>query len=482
MSRTINEDRRRFLRALQCTLAAGTIGSVIPQMDLVGRALAQSAPAGEYKALVCIFLLGGNDSFNMLMPYDQAEYDVYRASRGGVHGPNNRHGMAIARDAMLRVVDRNGKAWGLHPACGEMKALFDTGELAFLANVGTLRQPLSKAELARNRRLLPSNLYSHNDQQQMWMRGHSVNARLSYGWGGLCADRLRGANSRGLHQLPPTISLSGSNLFQAGGVTHPFGMSGRGVVAPEHFSTKNEFDMIRREALLALMQKKYTPIMQDQYAVMGESALFLSDHLSKALDPENGGDIATSFPEDNDLARRLRMVARAIKVSRGSAINHKRQIYYVALGGFDTHNNQPGPDGQHIRLMERLSAALGAFRKALAEIGALNDVVTFTMSEFGRTLNGNGSGTDHGWGGVQLMMGGSSDRGGPLKGKAVHGRYPLLELDGAQTVERGRIIPTTSTNQMGVTLAKWLGVSDTDLKTIFPGLGNFDRPVLDFLA
>lgn len=484
MSRIVNEDRRRFLRALQCTLAAGAMGSVVPQMNLVGRALAQTAPAGGYKAVVCVFLLGGNDSFNLLVPHAQAEYDIYNASRGGVYDTgNNAQGLAIARDALLPLTDGAGKTWGLHPSCPELKTLFDAGELGFVANVGSLRQPVSKAEAMSDKRLLPDNLYSHNDQQQAWMRGHSVDVRAGNGWGGLCADRLRSANSAGLTQLPPSITLSGNNLFQAGMSTQPFGLSSAGVVVPKRFgNTDNAADKARREALQALLTRKYTPVMQDQYAVLGESALYLSDRLAGSMDAANGGDIATVFPENNNLAGQLRMVARTIKASRTSAINHTRQIFYVGMGGFDTHDNQAGPNGHQARLFSQLSAAFGAFRTALAEIGALNNVVTFTMSDFGRTLNSNGNGTDHAWGGVQMMMGGSASAGGPLKGKSVYGTYPLLELNGEQAIERGRIIPTTSTNQFGATHAKWLGVSDADLATIFPGLSNFNSPTLGFLT
>lgn len=483
MSRTFNEDRRRFLRAMQYTLAAGTIGSVVPQFDLVGRALAQSSPASGYKAIVCVFLLGGNDSFNLLIPHAQAEYDVYNASRGGVFdASSNSQGLALARDALLPI-SNGSKTWGLHSSCPELKTLFDAGELGVLANVGTLRQPISKAEALKDRRLLPDNLYSHNDQQQCWMRGHSVDVRAGNGWGGLCADRLRDANSAGLSQLPPSISLSGNNLFQAGISTQPFGLSRSGADVPKRFgNTDSAADKARREALQGLLSKKYTPIMQDQYAVLGESALFLSDRLASSLDAKNGGDISTQFPEKNGLGEQLRMVARTIKASRTSAINHSRQIFYVGMGGFDTHDNQAGPNGRHTALLAQLSAALGAFRTALAEIGSLNDVVTFTMSDFGRTLNSNGNGTDHGWGGVQLVMGGSANNGGPLKGKQVYGDYPLLELNGEQAIERGRIIPTTSTNQMGATFAKWMGVADGDLATIFPGLSNFNNPTLGFLA
>ncbi len=480
MSKTHRQDRRDFLRSLQYVLAGGAIAAVAPQFELVGRALAQSPPVTDYRALVCIFLLGGNDSFNMLVPHAQAEYDVYAKSRGGVYdAAGNNQGLAIARDGLLQVGDTAGKTWGLNPACPALKTLFDQGELAFMANVGTLVQPITKAEYAAKSRRVPDNLFSHNDQQRLWMRGESEKASSNVGWGGTMGERLADANSAGFAALPPTLSLAGNNLFQTGTSSVPYCMASSGPVGFRNFESTSTAGGIRREALAALLARNYTPLMQDQHALIGESAMLLGSKMREALDPANGGDIATVFPAGNGLASQLRMIARTIKASRGSAINHHRQVYFASMGGFDTHDDQMADQPQ---LLSRLSEALGAFRAALAEIGALNNVVTFTMSDFGRTLNSNGNGTDHAWGGVQLMMGGSTAGGGPLKGRQVFGTYPLLELDGEQAVDRGRIIPTTSTNQFGATFARWMGVASGDLPTIFPGLGNFAVPTLDFLA
>lgn len=480
--KTLRQDRRDFLRNLQYVLAGGTIAAAMPQFELVGRALAQSAPAGDYRALVCIFLFGGNDSFNLLVPHAADEYDVYARSRGGVYdaGSNNQ-GLAIARDRLLQIGDAAGKTWGLHPSCPALKTLFDQGELAFMANVGTLVQPVTKTEYAAKSKRVPDNLFSHNDQQRLWMRGESERASSNVGWGGTMGERLAGANGAGFAALPPTVSLDGNNLFQTGTSSVPFCMASSGPVAFRNFESTSTAGAIRREALAALVGRRYAPLMQDQHAVIGESSMLLSSKMREVLDPANGGEIATVFPTGNNLASQLRMIARTIKASRGSAINHRRQIYFASMGGFDTHDNQMNDSGQPL-LLARISEALGAFRAALAEIGALNDVATFTMSDFGRTLNSNGNGTDHAWGGVQLMMGGSAAAGGPLKGRRVFGSYPLLELDGDQAVDRGRIIPTTSTNQFGATFARWMGVATGDLPTIFPGLGNFATPTLDFLA
>lgn len=483
MSNVTNKSRRDFLRNLQYVLAGGAATAMLPQLELVGRAMALSPAAlTGYRATVCIFLLGGNDSFNMLVPYAQGEYDAYLTARGGVfNASNNGQGLGIARDALLPIADAgSGKQYGLHPSMTQVKTLFDSGELAFMANVGTLVEPITKTEFTARSKPMPPSLYSHNDQQRLWMMGHSANLNGTRGWGGLCADKLRVANNAGLAGLPPSITIAGNNLFQNGTLTTPYAMSGSGPALHRYASNMNSTgDYIRREALEELVNRKYTAsLMQDQYAVLGDSAMVLGETLTSVLDPAKGGDISTVFPANNHLASQLRMVARTIKASRTSAINHSRQIYYVTMGGFDTHDNQIN---NQAGLLTRVSEALMAFRNALNEIGALNDVTTFTMSDFGRTLNSNGNGTDHGWGGVQMMMGGSASKGGPLNGKRVYGTYPVLELDGAQSVGRGRMIPTTSNNQFSATFAKWLGMDSADLGTVFAGLDKFSAPTLDFL-
>lgn len=481
MTRSIREDRRNFLRRVQAVVAGGAAYALMPQLELVGRAFAaEPLPGNDYRALVCIFLFGGSDSFNMLIPHETAEHAAYLTSRGGVYDATaNPFGLGIARDTLVQVADTSGKTWGLHPECAAMKPLFDAGELAFLANIGPLVEPLTKEDVTRRLKRLPPYLYSHNDQQKLWMRGHTNRAGTT-GWGGLLGDRMEGSNL-GLQSLPPSISISGSNLFQIGQTTLPFAMSSGGAATVNRFRNDgSNADRIRSESLRALVESSYQPIMQDQYAVIGDSAINLNDTLRVSLNAANGGDIATVFPAGG-LASQLRMVARMIKASRTAAINHRRQIYYVSMGGFDTHQNQMAANG-HGALLRQLSESLAAFRAALAEIGALNDTTAFTMSDFGRTLNSNGNGTDHGWGGVQLVMGGSAANGGALRGGQVWGGYPLLELDGAQAVGRGRMVPTTSVNQMGATLAQWFGLPPGDVGAIFPGIENFGSPKLGFLG
>ena len=482
MSHLTRHHRRRFLQGLGALVAGGTASALFPQLQLMGHALAATPSLGEYRALVCIFLYGGNDSYNMLIPHAQAEYDVYLRSRGGIYdAASNPFGLGIARDSLAAVTDTGGKSWGLHPSFAAAKPLFDAGELAFQANVGSLVEPVRKAEVGYpGGKPLPAYLYSHNDQQRQWMRGHATGTHTANGWGGLAGDKLASLNS-GLTALPPTISIFGNNLYQSGASVQPYAISASGPSELARMSASgSRADAIRLEALNELLHAGQSQVLQDRYAGLGRTSIAVNGALRAALDPANGGDIATVFPA-TQLASQLRMIARMIKVSRGPSIGHQRQIFYAGLGGFDTHDNQMDPT-RHAALLSQLADALVAFRAGLQEIGMLNQVTSFTMSDFGRTLNSNGNGTDHGWGGVQLVMGGSATNGGSLQGRRVWGEYPVLELDGDQAMGRGRMIPTTSIQQYGATLATWLGVPAGDLPTIFPGIGNFAAPRLGFLG
>lgn len=479
MSHSIRHDRRAFLRNVQAVLAGGAAINMFPQLELVGRALAASGTGDGYRALVCIFLFGGNDSFNMLIPYDNAEYNIYDTSRGGVYDEiSNSSGLGIARDQLVQVTDTQGKQWGLHPSCADMSPLFAAGELAFVANVGTLVQPLSKTDIINKTAPLPLYLYSHLDQYLQWMRGYSGSASAGTGWGGLTADRVRALNT-GFQALPPSLSVSGNNLFQFGESTLPFVLASGGPAPLDRFRAKPG-DQIRKDTLEGMIQAQYTHVMQDEYGVIGDNAILLNDVLGDALDPLNGGDVATVFP-DTTLGLQLHTIARMIKAGQTPALGQSRQIYYVGLGGFDTHKDQMLAES-HSALLMQLSQGLSAFRAALAEIGSLNDVATFTMSDFGRTLNSNGDGSDHAWGSVQLVMSGATANGGTLQGKQIWGDYPLLELDGERSLGRGEMIPTTSVNQMGAALSYWLGASDSDLSAIFPGIENFSPQRLGFLG
>ena len=321
MSRPIREDRRAFLRRVQAVIAGGAAYALMPQLELVGRAFAaEPLPGNDYKALVCIFLFGGSDSFNMLIPHDSAEHATYLTSRGGVfEATSNPFGLGYARDTLVQVADTNGKTWGLNPSCAAMKPLFDAGELSFLANVGSLTVPLTKEDVTKRLKTLPPYLYSHNDQQKQWMRGHTNRSGLT-GWGGLLGDRAEASNL-GLQALPPSISLAGSNLFQFGRTTLPFAMSSGGATTINRFRNNgSNADRIRYESLRGIIESSHSPILQDQYAVIGESAIDLNDTLRVTLGPAHGGEIATvlilSTPRQACAALTMQLFARAKRLTR----------------------------------------------------------------------------------------------------------------------------------------------------------------------
>ena len=484
MPHSTRHDRRRFLQGLGALIATGATGALLPQLALMRNAVAAAPGPGEYRALVCIFLYGGNDSYNMLIPYVQSEYDVYEASRGGVYDAvNNPFGLGVDRSTLTQITDTGGKKWGLNPSFAAVKPLFNAGELAFLANVGPLVEPISNVNGDAGKPggpPVPPYLFSHNDQQRQWMRGHSTSTNTAYGWGGMCGDQLSALNA-GLAGLPPTLSLSGANHYQAGELVLPYAISSSGPSELQRMKANSTAsDLIRRSALEDLLNANYSQKMRLRYAGLGSNSLAVNAALLEALDPGNGGDIATVFPADG-LSAQLRMIARLIKVSAGTSIGHTRQIYFASMGGFDTHDAQM-QDGLHGALLAQLAGAMAAFREGLNEIGMLNNVTSFTMSDFGRTLNSNGNGTDHAWGGVQMVMGGAAANGGSLNGKQVWGTYPVLELEGDMSMGRGRMIPTTSIQQLGATLGSWMGVDSSALDTIFPGRENFPTAPLGFLA
>ncbi len=475
-----SESRRNFLRQLSCTLCAGGASAFLPQLDLISSAAAQGT-VGGYRALVCVYLAGGNDSWNLVVPYDQARYDVYRTSRSGVYDANNNAGgLALARPANtnLNITDVAGSGtYFVHPALTELRTLYNQGRLAFLPNVGTLVRPITKAEYNANASLRPPQLYSHNDQENFWHLGRA--AAHNRGWGGLVADRVRGEN---LYQaLSPCISVGGANRFEMGVQTFPYQMSSSGVSTLSGIGSTGASSQ-RATALQQMLDAGYVSPYQQEYATILKRSRELYGVLNAGLAANAPGDNAffnTAFNgvTQSSLRDQLRMVARMIRLSRsvGAGVEHKRQIFYVRYGGFDLHDNLITNNG-HQNLLLRVSQALNGFWNALQAMGAENEVTTFTMSEFARTLSTNGNGSDHGWGGIQMVM------GGQVQGGRFHGSWPDQALNGPVSFSRGQTIPSTSVDQMAATLARWMGVtSPSDLQTIFPNLPNFASSDLGFM-
>jgi uncharacterized protein (DUF1501 family) len=469
MNNPYSRNRRDFLRNAACaTLAAASGNAVFSQLRLINSALGASLtcpsypPVDDYKALVCVFLAGGNDSFNLLVPSDTQRYGVYSASRGA---------MAIARDQLVPINVLGapaGQTYGLHPSCATdpqysgLADLFGQGHAAFVVNTGTLLQPTSKTQYLSGSYPLPPQLFSHADQQAQWQYGQPT-ANGTVGWGGLVADRLQVLNVGAT--VPISISLAGQNRYQAGAVVQPYAITSAGPTQLRGYN--GAANAAQNTALQDLFNHAYPDPLTRTYAATFNNALDYYGTMTDAL--ASAPTLTTQFPPGNSLADALKAIAQVISVR--STLKAQRQIFFVSLGGFDTHDNmlddQPG-------LFTTVSQALGAFYKATEELGVQNAVTAFTMSEFSRTLNTDGDGTDHAWGGNQFVVGGAV-LGQKLYGTNATsgGLFPDQTLDGPDCLQRGQMIPATSCDQYSATLARWLGVNDCDLATIFPYLTNF---------
>lgn len=407
---------------------------------------------GDYKALVCILLSGGNDSHNMLIPREQGEYQHYATSRSQV---------AIPRDTILSL---NGSNYGLHPAMTGIQQMYNGGELSFISNIGTLIRPTDKPS-ALNEQNLPLGLFSHSDQVQQWQTS-VPNDRSSIGWGGRVADMLNDLNDN--PNISMNVSLSGTNIFQTGQSTVEYAIDrnqgSTGILG--YNDDSNPFLALRNQALDNIVDAHYDDVFKRTYIDVIKNSRDASLVVSEAL--ESAPFVDDIFVSDTNFSDSLRMIARMIG-SRES-LGAKRQIFFVDVGGWDNHDDLLA---QHNLLLDELSTGLTEFNAALKRIGAHDCVTTFTSSDFGRTLTFNGEGTDHAWGGNVLVM------GGPVRGGNIYGDYPLLELAGEFELSNnamnsnGIMLPTTSVDEYFAELALWFGVAPSELSTVFPNIGNF---------
>ena len=451
----MNQHRRRFLAQTLRAACAGAGASLFGKLHAMQRASVESAPVpGDYKALVCVFLAGGNDSYNLVVPRGPAEYAAYEAARGD---------LAVAQPGLLPITPAtsDGRTFGLHPATPELQALFAAQKLAIVANAGPLLAPMTKAQYQAGSVPKPKNLFSHSDQT-VACQAPSAAADGGYGWAGRAADHLLALN-QGL-ALSPAITLAGSSRLLLGQTVIPYNLGWNGSVPLNGFSGSR--GTRRLQAFRSLLSQSHGNLLEKHFAEIQDQAMSLDTLIRTGL--SGAAALSTVFPATS-LGRQLKMVARMIGI-RG-ALGAARQVFYVVAWGWDTHSDQTT---SHPNLLADLSRSLGAFQAALGELGAESDVTTFTLSEFGRTLSSNGKGSDHGWGGHQLVLGGAT-RGGD-----IYGTMPDLAIDGPNDVGRGRMLPTTAIDQYAATLAKWFGLTPTQLATVFPRLGNFAAGDLGF--
>lgn len=479
MSTHYSRSRRRFLRDAACSsLAAASGSAILTQFGLLNSALAQSAcasygAASDYKALVCLFLLGGNDSWNLLVPSDTARYGVYANSRSSSAGAAS--SVAIAQNTLLPVNVLNagaGESYGLHPSTPELANLFNHGNGAFVVNVGTALQPTNKTQYLQPGYPLPPQLYSHSDQQAQWAYGQPQQ-NGTVGWGGLVADRLHVLNPGAI--IPMSISLSGQNRFQAGNLVQPYTISPNGPISLAGYGGST--GAARLTALSEMLAETYADPLSRTYAKTVSNALDYYNTMYAALSA--APPLTTTFPANNPVAAALAEVAKVI--SMRDTLKARRQIFFIGYGSFDTHANQLNDQP---KLLQTISQALGAFYDCTVnDLKIPQSITTFTMSEFARTLNSNGDGTDHAWAGIQFVMGGA------VKGQKLYGApaasgslFPNQTLNGPDCLSRGQMMPAVSCDQYAATLASWLGVQACDIAQIFPYLGNFPASDLGFLS
>jgi uncharacterized protein (DUF1501 family) len=450
--------RRKFIGQASCA-AIGTstlLSSLVNLKAFAAAAVSNSSLDPEFKALVCVFLSGGNDSFNMLMPREQSEYNDYATTRSN---------LAIPLENMLHVFPDNagGRLFGIHPNMPRTQEMFNAGKMAFIANVGTLVEPTTKDQVWNGQVELPLGLFSHSDQGQQWMTG-LPNGRTATGWGGKVADLIRDMNTN--NNISMNMSFGGTNVFQTGQETVEFSLDpyngSSGIYGYGDHDEWNVFDRMRTQALTSMIEREYDDMFQKTYIDVIRRSRDGHAQFQEAIG--NVPTLQTTFT-DNYLSRSFQMAAYSIAAHE--ALGMKRQIFFIDYGGWDHHDEVL--DSQNTMLGE-LDTALGEFQAAMEELGLGQQVTTFSLSEFSRTLTSNGNGTDHAWGGNVMVM------GGDVRGKNIYGEYPTLALESSLELGSGVMLPTTSADQYFAELALWFGVNPSDLPSIFPSVTNFYTP------
>jgi uncharacterized protein (DUF1501 family) len=455
-------NRRQFLRAC-AGVSATAMAASMSRLGVID-AFAQHADehrggfdvATDYRALVCIFLEGGNDSWNTIV--NLTDYASYAAIRGG---------LAVPQGQLLggMVPPSDGRTYGLHPSLAAIRPFWNTGKLAVVANVGSLLEPLDRPTYLARPDLRPPSLFSHSDQVAQWNTSCASPALLT-GWGGRVGDRTLHMN--GDIPFPMMVSIAGSTLFGTGAVVRPLEVTSSGTVGLAGFNTSST-SQTRYNAMKQLLGVDNDITFAKTMGVTVGRAIETNELLSTAL--TTIPPLVTVFP-NTGLGNQLRMVARIINARQ--LLNIHREIFFVRIGGFDTHGgqlvNQPN-------LLTQVAQAMAAFYNATLEMGISESVTQFTASDFSRTLRYNGGGTDHAWGSCQFVLGGA------VRGAEMYGTWPVLALGGpSDSGNQGRFIPSTAVDQYTATLAQWYGLAPGDVNAVFPNIGNFNSSNLGFLS
>lgn len=444
-----NPSRRRFLHD-SASLGLAAAAPFVLNLADIGEAAA--ATASDYKALVCVFLFGGNDYANTLVPYDATNHALYTGFRSAVALQR----AELVATALTPATQLSGGAqYALAPTLAPLLPIFNAGSMAAVLNVGTLIQPTTKAQYLAKSVPLPPKLFSHNDQQSFWQASTPEGARS--GWGGRMADLFLLQNSA---SALTAVNATNNAVFLAGKSANPYAVTTTGPVGLNGNSATLFGSTTAATTLASLIAAGQTNLLANELARTSNRALTSYNQVSNALAAAPA--LRTSFPSNNALADQLKIVARLISVLQ--EFGAKRQVFFVSQGCFDLH---AGLSATQPVLLGRVASALRAFYDTTVELGVANRVTAFTASDFGRTLVSNSTGSDHGWGSMHFVLGGA------VKGRDFYGRPPVLADNGPDDVGQGRLLPTSSVDQYAATLARWFGVADADMASVLPYISNY---------
>lgn len=456
-----SQSRREFLRTAARLSVAGSAAPFALNLATIGAAAAQSA--SDYRALVCLFMYGANDHNNTVIPYDTANFNAYTTSRAGI--TRTLAELLPLTPATPLTGSNAGRQFALPTELAPLKTIWDGGKLAILANVGTLVVPTTKAQYNALSVPLPPKLFSHNDQQSIWQASAPEGARV--GWGGRIGDLMISQNANSIFTCN---SISGSAVFLAGQASVAYQLGTSGSTAISGISGNLFGSSSASGTLTTLITSGGNNIFTQDLAETTQRSIDANAKLSAALATAPDFPLPTELTGSN-IGAQLRVVARMI-ASRNQ-LGAKRQVFFVSLGGFDTHDNQlttqPG-------LHAQVGNALAYFYNTTVAMGISDQVTAFTGSDFGRTLTSNGDGSDHGWGSHHFVVGGA------VRGQRYYGTFPIMGLNNNDEVGSGRLLPTTSVDQFAATLARWFGVAESDLSLVLPNIGNFATSNVGFMA
>ena len=458
--------------------AVGTsaILNTLLNLKLANSVAAQGGPL-DNKALVCIFLSGGMDSFNVLVPWEQSAYNVYAITRGAFGSDG---GLALDRNA-LRQLAAPSANFALHPSCVNLQALangsppFAKSRLAFVANVGTLVQPITKTQFnawenGQNTVLpVPKALFSHSDQIEQWQTAVPQGLAQLSGWAGRCADILNSYYNTGTTSM--SISFGGNNVFQVGNSTQQFVVTPSGALSFEGTTggAANNPLQLKNSALRHTLDQHYANLLTESFSQLTKQSDAAQQLFQTQFDSSTaqlGGGVDALFPPNNYLATTLKAVLKTIKIR--SLLGLRRQTFFIQYGSWDHHGELLNTEAS---MLSTLDTAIGAYQRGLEMLGLQDDVITFTASDFSRTLRSNGRGTDHAWGANAMVFGGKVDGG------KIFGTYPDLTLDGPDDVGRGgRLLPSTAADLYFAELLRWFGVSSGNMSYVLPNIANFWNP------